>query len=519
MTPLKQSTTIYTNSGNIIVLRPTLFLLISILITFSLTGCKENQKLKDGGLRIGWAIEDITPDGPASLAGQYYKRISTHVQSRLKVTACAIETIDETGNKEQAIMASLDLVNIPRVLQDSLKIIVKTQIPDFDVRKLFLNAIHTHSAPRPGLSDEYDKILLDKSAKAIAAAWNNRKPAGISRELGYAVVGHSRRVQYANGTTEMYGRTDRDDFVGIEGPTNPGVDMLFCWDLEKNLTGIIMNVSCPAQVTEAKYYVSSDYWSEVRNHLSKKFSKDVRVLTQIGAAGDMSPRDLPRGYRAGEPNMWDTSGVVEIGRRLGQVIDAAYPNALNSIQTKVIFKHSIKDIDLPTRRVSKEEYEKAQKIVNDIKAREPKDSNSANTAWNRFLKEIEENEKITKYGPWDNKTSDYGWLKPMEAVLKQYHEQERDTIYRTEIHVMRLGDVAFATNPFELYVNYGLRIIGRSKAKQTFLIQLCGDYGGYLPTEIALSGGGYSAMANRVGPPGGDTLVNETVNMINAMWE
>ncbi len=494
-------------------------LFIPLFVFIAIAGCNDAEKLEDGGLRIGWAEEDITPEGSVSLSGQYYKRMSTHVQSPLKVIACAVESTDESGNKEQAIMVSLDLVNIPRQVQDSLRIIIKDQIPDFDVRKLFLNATHTHSAPRAGVADEFNKKLFDKAAQAIVTAWKNRAPGGISRELGYAVVGYNRRAQYTNGKTEMYGSTDRDDFVGIEGPANPGVDMLFCWDLNKNLIGVIMNVSCPAQVTESKYYVSADYWSEVRKHMSKKFGKNIPVLAQIGAAGDISPRDLPRSYRAGEPNMWDTAGIVEIGRRLGQVIDAAYPNAREAVQTKVVFKHEVKDINLPTRRVGKAEYDNAKRIVDEIRSREPKDSASPYTAWNRFLKDIEENEKKQEYGPWDSKTSDFGWLRPMEAVMKQYDRQGQDTVYAVEIHVMRLGDVAFASNPFELYVNYGLAMIGRSKAKQTFLVQLSGDSGGYLPTELALAGGGYSAMANRVGPPGGHVLVNETVSMINKMWE
>ncbi|MFA5330277.1 MAG: hypothetical protein WC384_20965 [Prolixibacteraceae bacterium] len=493
--------------------------ILSIFVSIVFTNCSENEKFEAGGLRIGWAIEDITPDGPASLYGQYYERISTYVQSPLKATACAIESTDENGKKEQAIMVSLDLAQFYRGLQDTLKLMVKEQIPDFDVRKLFLSSTHTHSAPNPNAPGEYRKLLLDRACKAIIAAWNNRKPAGISRNLGYAVVGHNRRVQYANGKTEMYGRTDRDDFIGIEGPTNPGVDMLFCWDLNKNLTGIIMNVSCPSQVTEAKYYVSSDYWSEVRKQLKDRFSENVYVLPQCGAAGDIAPRDLPRGYKSKEANMWDVPGIVEIGRRLGQVIDAAYPEAKDSIQTKVVFKHSVKDINLPTRRVSKEEYENAQKMVNEIRSREPEDKNSPNTAWNRFIQEMKDNEKVKEYGPWDSKTSDFGWLKPMENVLKQYQNQDSDTIYSMELHVMRLNDVAFATNPFELYVDYGFRIIGRCKAKQTFLVQLCGDTGGYLPTERALPGGGYSAMANHVGPVGGAVLVEETVGLINEMWE
>ncbi len=498
-------------------------LIISTLMVFSFMNCSENEKLKDGGLRIGWAIEDITPDGPVSLRGQYYERISTYVQSPLKVTACAIESMDENGNKEQAIMVSVDLVNIPRALQDSLRISIEEQIPDFDIRKLFLNATHTHSAPNPDFNSNPDalfkKLLSDKLSKVVVSAWNDRKPAGISRGLGYAVVGHNRRAQYANGTAEMYGATDREDFIGMEGASDPGVDMLFCWDMNNELTGIIMNVSCPAQVVEAKYFVSADYWSEVRKHLQNKYGPDVYVLAQIGAAGDLSPRDLPRAYKAGEPNMWEIPGIVEIGRRLAQVIDAAYPEAMNMIQTTPIFKHTVIDVGLPTRKVTGEEYNKALKIVSEIRSREPEDANSPNTAWNRFLEEMHENEKTMEYGPWDNKESDYGILKINERLLGIYANQDKHPFYHTELHVIRLGDVAIASNPFELYVDYGFSIKGRSRANQTFVVQLSGDKGDYLPTARGISGGQYSALVSKVGPKGGQMLVDTTVSLINHMWE
>ena len=96
-------------------------------------------------------------------------------------------------------------------------------------------------------------MLLEKLAKVAVNAWNNRKSGGVSRELKYAVVGHNRRVEYADGSTEMYGSCDREDFIGLEGPEDSSVKMIFCWDLNKNLTGIILNVPCPAQICEGKY--------------------------------------------------------------------------------------------------------------------------------------------------------------------------------------------------------------------------------------------------------------------------
>ena len=78
-----------------------------------------------------------------------------------------------------------------------------------------------------------------------------------------------------------------------------------------------------------------------------------------------------------------------------------------------------------------------------------------------------------------------------------------------------------ATNPFEIFLDYGNRIKARSFAQQTFIIQLCNGYGGYLPTEKAEKGGHYSAYisSGNVGHEGGDILVRNTLNQINSLFE
>ena len=90
-----------------------------------------------------------------------------------------------------------------------------------------------------------------------------------------------------------------------------------------------------------------------------------------------------------------------------------------------------------------------------------------------------------------------------------------------EIHIVRFGDVAIATNPFELFLNYGNKIRARSKAKQTFLIQLSCGADGYLPTEKAEKGGHYSANVSSgiTGHEGGNLLVRSTLEHINKMFE
>jgi hypothetical protein len=116
----------------------------------------------------------------------------------------------------------------------------------------------------------------------------------------------------------------------------------------------------------------------------------------------------------------------------------------------------VENVNLPTRQYSEEEYNKALAIVTKIKSKEPANPNSPETAWNRFLKEIEDNERNKDYGPWDNKLSDFGILKKQEALVQQYEEQDQHLFCPVELHVIRLGDVAFAwsTKWDQLAANY-----------------------------------------------------------------
>ena len=89
----------------------------------------------------------------------------------------------------------------------------------------------------------------------------------------------------------------------------------------------------------------------------------------------------------------------------------------------------------------------------------------------------------------------------------------------SELNVLRLGDVAFVTAPFEYYLDFGDRTKGRSAAIQTFIVQLTAG-GSYLATERAAHGLSYGAVpaSCRVSPAGGQVIVNEVVQTIATMF-
>lgn len=468
-------------------------------------------------LWIGTASTSITPDRPVALAGQMHTRIAKNVESPCTATALALESRQGDKSLDHAIFVACDLAVIRGELESSgtelekyletkmqkeFRQRVKPRLKGFDVEKLFLTATHTHSGPvtmegvytiPPDVMQprEYLEFLFERLEEIVIKAWVNRQPGGVSWGLGHAVVAQNRRAVYADGTAQMYGKTDRADFRGFEGYEDHGVEILFFWDARTNLTATAINVACPAQEVESAKGVNADYWHEVREMLRGRHGSGLQVLGWIGAAGDQSPHLMYR--KAAEERMRQLRGLTrleEIARRIVQAFTDVFEVAKKEIHFDVPLIHKVQTVDLPIRKVTEEEAAKAK----------------AECA--KLLEEEKKGKDTRTRRLWH------------EKLLQRYEWQQSNPVYRMELHVIRLGDVAICTNPFELFTDYGIQIKGRSKALQTFVIQLAAGPGTYLPTERAVRGGGYSAVpqSNLVGPEGGQVLVDRTVEAINALF-
>ena len=107
-------------------------------------------------------------------------------------------------------------------------------------------------------------------------------------------------------------------------------------------------------------------------------------------------------------------------------------------------------------------------------------------------------------------------------MIERFENQANSRTTKAQIHAVRIGDVAFVTSRFELFMDFMHRIQGRSPFIQTFIIQLAGDEnsgGSYLATERAIANKGYSASpyCNDVSAEGGQQLVEETLKMLEEM--
>jgi hypothetical protein len=461
--------------------------------------CLLGMALEAGELHIGGASVSITPDRPVALAGQMHTRIARDVESPVTATALALEFREGAEVVDQAIMISCDLVAIRRDILERVRARVGERLPGFDVGKLFLNATHTHTAPvtesgqytipdgvmSPG---EYVDFLVDQLGEVATRAWNSRRPGAVGWGLGHAVVAYNRRSVYADGRAQMYGPTDRADFRRIEGPEDQGIEVLFFWDADEKLMATAINVASPAQEVEGRSAINADFWHEVRQLLRAQHGSDLLVLGWTGASGDQSPRPMFR--RAAEDRMRqlrNLNRLEEIARRIVHAWEEAYAGARQDIRNGVALTHKVERIGLTPRTILEHEHREAKARLAAL-ADEP--DNHWRMRWH-------------------------------QTVVDRYERQQAGLVepYETEVHVLRLGDVAIATNEFELFTDFGIQIKARSPAIQTFVVQLAGS-GQYVPTEIAVHGGGYSAIAesNLVGPRGGQELVDRTIQCMESLW-
>ena len=456
-------------------------------------------------LWIGAATADITPDEPIPLTGYRSVRISQGIHSRCTANVLALEARDGDKIVDQAILVSCDLCVIRPGIQDGFRELVQDRLPGFDVRKLFLAATHTHTAPvlmqnrYQGYGDamqpkDYVPFMYERMAAAVVEAWKNRSPGAVAWGLGHAVVGCNRRAVFNDGTAVMYGKTNQPNFLGIEGYEDHAVNVLLFYDRQKTLKATAITLACPAQSVSGSK-LSADFWHDVRVLLRKRHGEDLCVLGFCAPAGDQAPNLLFR--KKSEGRMEKLRGLdrtEELGRRIAVAFDDVLNLIEKDVHADVRFTHRIERFDVPGRKVTDAEYDRAKGLY------EP----------------LAKKEKLV--GP------DYWNMNFYKLTIDRHQAQQTaEPTYPVEMHVLRLGDTVIATNPFELFLDYGVRIQARSPAEQTILIQLASplDFGYYVPTSRALQGGGYSAIVEQslVGPAGGQALVERTVETINRLWK
>lgn len=487
--------------------------------------------IKTKCLKIGWSQVNITPVRPVYIIGQMYQRISQYVHDPITATALVLD-----NGKEHVVFVSADMTEVPSHALDAVRKNLMV-FGDLDFSNVSFHVTHSHNSTEfhgdflrddneyvfgkdilPVIDipedifahDEAQKFIVEKLTELISNAWETRSPGGISHAQDYAAVGFNRRPIFeTNGKKEtiMYGDCSEPGFLRFEGGADHTVDMMYTWNLDGKLTGVMVDIPCPAQVNELHSFISADFWAPTRNFLREQFG-NIYIMPACGAAGDQNPLDLVRLSKNNKKTLRVWSGQSKevfrnfdmtlecnaIGERITEAVVRGYKNARNYIEYNPEFRHEVMDVSLPMLLVTREEYEEAAKMVSSIKKRYTK----ANPM---TMKDV-----VNAFDP--------------QGIVLRWELQQKTQEYCFKIHVLRIGQIAIVTNPFELFNEFGMRMKARTKADQVFVIQLANGMGGYLPSEDAVAGGSYSSKpaSTLCGPASGNLLVEKSLSAMNQMW-
>ena len=529
---------------------------------FSTGECKDENSM-NYPIKIGWAKRSIAPkEGTAPITGQFYLRVALGQYTPVLTSAMVME-----NGSDAVIFVSADMVSVPPVVLKKVKANLAKEAPEIPGSKIIINATHTHAgpaangpedAPYPNTVDfipagKMQDFIARQMTDAIKEAWEKRDFGSISYGYGHAMTGYSRRSVYLddiskreaarpgiamNGRAKMYGRTNDDMFDGYEAGTETFINLLYTFDKKGKLTGAVINVPCPSQTVGTAWYLHASFWHNVREKLSAKYG-DITIITQSAAAGDLCPQQLhylqaekrrfalkypemlkkymenPMKYPAGlfpKKENYDAQYAYDcmeflraedMAQRITEAFDEVLSWAGKEKFCKPELKHEVKTLKLSRRQFPKELVEQER-------------ANHENFMKQEFISQGNKYYVLQQNSALNSRRHRCG------GVVKRYEEQAINPKVVTNIHVVKIGNIAFASNRFELFMDYMHRIQARSPFEQTFIVQLVTDdygVGSYLATERAIANKGYSATpyCNQASPEGGQELVNATLDVLKEL--
>jgi neutral ceramidase len=399
---------------------------------------------------VGTAYRDITPDRPLPLQGQMRERIPEHTRDPLTVNAVVF--VD--GTSRMAIV-SADVCVLSEDLSQRMKTACSdaTGIAPGDVT---VSATHTHLGPIMisriiGDPDpDWLAEVVSKTAEVVAEALDTAEEATLYAGSGWLDhMGWNRRGLRIDGACHMYHGSWQEGFVGIEGPRDGEVGVLFARRDDNSVIAAVTSFSTHPNCVEGESFFSADIPGEVRRVVRAILGEDVGVVYLTGASGDTAPsimEDNPENIQPwrGEEGL-KRSGAY-LGGEIVRVISATTePMAMQSLR----HEHTV--LEVPVRE------------------------------WDEAI-------PITEYGA--------GMYDFLENSKRNWEKRRDSGPTRVPLHVVRVGDAAICLNPAELYCFFGLEIKKLSPASTTLVGQLTDGWISYVATPQAVRHGGYSAQAS-----------------------
>ncbi len=432
--------------------------------------------VSEAALRAGAATANITPPLGIEINGGTHPVLATHVHDELHARALVLDD----GATRLAFVV-VDNCLIERALFDEAKALVfqHTRIPSNHV---VMSCTHTHSAgsvcgahlsePDP----DYRKWLPRRLADAVRLAVNNLAPAQVAWGGG-SVPQHvfCRRLIVKPGVTytnllgltgdraKMNWSSPQPEVDGdFSGPVDPEVFVLNVQHADGRPLSLLANYSLHYVGGVGPGHLSADYFGVFCQRIggllgAEKQDPPFVALLSNGTSGDINNNDFRVKRPAQKPYEQIHRVAEDVAREEHRVVKT------RRHRDDVSLAAASAEVKLPYRKPAPAEIERARVLVN--------------------------NRERLKLQTWAD------FYAREQLILADYPDEAS-----LPLQVFRVGDLAVAQWPGEIFAVTGLDLKQRSPVKPLFNISLANGWYGYVPPPEQHALGSYETWRGRTSP-------------------
>lgn len=446
-------------------MKRTVLIILAVLSGFASAACA-------AGFRAGAATSNITPDMGVVLDGTIMKiGPARHVHDELHAR-CLV--LDDGKTKIAFAVCDVTMMDRSIVIEAKRLITEATQIP---AQNVLISATHTHSAPRAipiGLgaaNDAYHQFLARRIADGIRRANNNltsakiawgstNRPEFVFNRRWFVKTDSKRANPFGRvGETVQFGPA-KAEAVKPSGPVDPELFVLSVQHADGRPLCVLANYGLHYIGGVPTGHISADYFGYFAEAIQQRLGADhqeppfVGIMSN-GTSGDVNGVDI----KAEKPGRRGYERMKEVADSLADsavaIINAA--SHRDDVQLAAVAE----DLALHTRKPGADQIAWAHSMLATDEAKRPQP------------------------------------LRPVIYARETLALADYPDTLPITLQAFRIGDLAIASAPSEVFAITGLSIKKQSPAKATFTIELANGYGGYLPTPEQHGYGGYETWAAR----------------------
>lgn len=459
----------------------TMFLVLTLVLSLCACGGSGSGEKAPEGLQVGYSRQSIMPEGSVGLGGysNAAKRMSTGFLDYIYTTCIAFTYGDET-----ILLFTEDLIGKGKNMTDRTReaITAATGIPGDHI---MASGTHTHAAPDTNISqnDDYKEFFVEMSVKAAQEALANRAPATVAAaNVQTQGMNFTRHYVENDGaiTSSNMGNINYDKVVDHAGtPDNEMVLVKFDREGE-NQDVVLMNWAahpCADGTGSTDTNITADYIGSIRDTFEKETGMQLAFFQ--GGGGNMVTDSK---IKEKAHNMEDRK---EYGAALAKIAIDALPTMeevpCDGIQiSQNIFEYACNHDD-------EERLEDAKKVIDLFK----KTNATAATA---LAKEL-------------------GFINKAHAQGIVSHASNPAT-KTMELDAFRIGEIGFATTPWETFSDISVWIKDNSPYKYTMVLSIANNRISYQATKEAFEYVCYESLSSSFAPGAAEAAAEQLVNML-----